>query len=66
MIVKTLQSLAGTKGDTRGPSWSSQRFLLAEDGMGFTLTETTIQAGSDQVMWYKHHLEACYCLEGEG
>ncbi|MEM7226805.1 MAG: ectoine synthase [Pseudomonadota bacterium] len=66
MIVKTLQDLAGTKGDTRGAGWSSQRFLLAEDGMGFTLTETTITAGTDHVLWYKHHLEACYCIDGEG
>ena len=66
MIVRTLDSLKGTKRDTQGPCWSSQRFLLAEDNMGFTLTETTVEAGSDQVMWYKHHLEACYCLEGEG
>ena len=66
MIVKTLQDLAGGKGDTSGPGWSSQRFSLAEDGLGFTMTETTVEAGVDHVLWYKHHLEACYCIEGEG
>ncbi len=66
MIVKTLRDIEGTKNDTRGTGWSSQRFSLAEDGLGFTMTETTVDAGVDHVLWYKHHLEACYCFEGEG
>jgi len=66
MIVKTLREIEGTRNDTRGAVWSSQRFTLAEDGMGFTMTETTVEAGADQVLWYKHHLEACYCFEGNG
>jgi len=66
MIVRTLSDLKGTKGDVRTPSWSSQRFLHHEDGMGFTMTDTTVEAGMDQVIWYKHHLEACYVIEGEG
>lgn len=66
MIVKTLKDIEGTKNDTRGPGWSSQRFSLAEDGLRFTLTETTVDAGVDHVLWYKNHIEACYCIEGEG
>jgi L-ectoine synthase len=58
MIVKTVQDIEGTKNDTRGAVWSSQRFILGEDGMGFTMTETTVEAGTDQVLWYKNHLEA--------
>ena len=42
------------------------RFLLAEDGVGFTLNETTVEAGSEQVMWYKNHVEANYVISGEG
>ena len=41
-------------------------FLLAEDGMGLTLTETTVEPGSVQDLWYKYHLEANYIVEGEG
>ena len=66
MIVKSLQELIDTPRDVRGPVWASRRFLLAEDGVGFTLTETTVEAGSEQVLWYKHHVEANYVIEGEG
>ncbi|MDJ0779948.1 MAG: ectoine synthase [Gammaproteobacteria bacterium] len=66
MIVRTLQQLLGTERDVRGPVWASRRFLLAEDGVGFTVTETTVEAGSEQVLWYKYHVEANYVVEGEG
>jgi L-ectoine synthase len=66
MIVRTVADLKGTKGNVRAAQWSSLRFLHHEDGMGFTVTDTTLEAGMDQVIHYKNHLEACYCLEGEG
>jgi L-ectoine synthase len=34
--------------------------------MGVTLTDTTLEPGFDMVLWQKNHLEACYCLDGEG
>ncbi len=66
MIVTRLEDLVGTERDVRGDVWASRRFLLAEDGAGFTLTETTVEAGAEQVLWYKHHVEANYVIEGEG
>lgn len=66
MIVKTIEDIKGTKGDMDTEQWSSIRFLHEEDGMGFTMTDTTLKAGMDQILWYKNHLEACYCIEGEG
>ncbi len=66
MIVTRLADLLGTERDVRGPVWASRRFLLAEDGVGFTLTETTVEAGAVQTLWYKHHVEANYVIEGEG
>lgn len=66
MIVKTLDDLIDTDRDVRGPVWASRRFLLAGDGVGFTLTETTTEAGAEQVLWYKHHVEANYVIDGEG
>ena len=66
MIVRSVTDLKGTKGDVRTRHWTSLRFLHQEDGMGFTLTDTTLEAGMDQVIWYKNHLEACYVIEGEG
>ena len=66
MIVKTLNDIIGTDRDVQGPVWASRRFLLAEDGVGFTMTETITKAGSEKVLWYKHHIEANYVIEGEG
>ena len=66
MIVRNLQELIDTPRDVRGPVWASRRFLLAEDGAGFTLTETTTDPGAEQVLWYKHHVEANYVIEGKG
>lgn len=66
MIVRSLREIIDSPRDVRGEAWASRRFLLAEDGVGFTLTETSIVAGSEQVLWYKHHVEANYVIEGEG
>jgi len=66
MIVRNLQELIDTPRDVHGPVWASRRFLLAEDGVGFTLTETTTEPGSEQVLWYKNHVEANYVIEGKG
>ena len=66
MIVRHLPELLDSERDVRGPVWASRRFLLADDGVGFTLTETTVEAGSEQTLWYKHHVEANYVIEGEG
>jgi len=66
MIVRSLNDLIDTPRDVRGEAWASRRFLLAGDGVGFTLTETSVVAGSEQVLWYKHHVEANYVIEGEG
>ena len=66
MFVRTLDELIPGKSRIRTPLWSSHRLLHREDGMGVTLTDAILEAGLDQIWWYKHHLEAVYCLEGEG
>ena len=66
MIVKTRDDVIGTKGEARGDGWWSLRLLHEEDGMGVTLTDSILEPGFDMVLWQKNHLEACYCLEGEG
>ena len=67
MIVRTVDDLK-TQGSYREKPgvWSSARYLLRRDGMGFTLTHTTIAAGSSQTMQYKNHVEANLVIEGEG
>ena len=67
MIVRTLEDLEAQGSYREKPGvWSSARYLLRRDGMGFTLTSTTIAAGSSQTMEYKHHLEGNLVIEGEG
>jgi L-ectoine synthase len=66
MIVRKLQDLAGSAQEVVTPNWTSRRLLLKRDGMGFSMHETTIEAGTETHIWYKHHLEAVLCIEGEG
>lgn len=44
----------------------SNRILLEEDKMGYTLTKTIIPIGERQFWHYKNHLETCYCIAGKG
>ncbi|MDI6795981.1 MAG: ectoine synthase, partial [Desulfatibacillaceae bacterium] len=68
MIVRSLFKIQNTKRDVTGKSgnWTSRRLLLKEDGMGFSLHDTIIRAGTITPIWYKNHLEAVYCIEGSG
>ena len=65
MIVRTLDEVVGSDRDVAGEGWRSRRLLLRRDGLGFSLHDTTVAAGTELNLQYKHHLEACYCLEGE-
>jgi Ectoine synthase len=60
MFVRTLDDLVPGKGVIRTASWSSHRLLHRDDGLGVTLTDAVLEAGLDQMWWYKNHLEAVY------
>ena len=68
MIVRHLK--AAEQGDRRIVSpdgnWESTRLLLKQDNMGFSFHITTIYAGADFRMHYQNHLEAVFCIAGEG
>lgn len=66
MIVKTLNDVLGTTDEVKGGNWTSRRLILQDAGMGFSLHDTLIHAGTETLIWYKHHLEAVYCIAGEG
>lgn len=66
MIVRTLEEITDTERDVQAPTWRSRRFVLADDGVGFSLHETVMAAGTETTMWYQHHVEGVYCLEGKG
>ena len=62
MLIRKLESVKTVE-------WGnglSRRFLLESDGMGYTVTDTIINAGTTSRLEYKNHLEACYCIEGSG
>jgi L-ectoine synthase len=66
MIVRHLDQVVGTERDVEGPSFRSRRLLLARDGASFSFHDTVLHAGSVTTMWYRHHVEAVYCVEGAG
>ena len=65
MIVRTLDEITETERDVIGGQWRAKRLFLRDDGLGFSLSETTVDAGAEMRLWYKHHQEACFVIEGE-
>jgi L-ectoine synthase len=66
MIVRDVASTVGTDRHASGKGWDSKRLIVASDGVGFSVHDTTVPEGSQLEMEYKHHVEANYCFEGEG
>jgi L-ectoine synthase len=66
MIITSLNEILDTERDVRAENWRSRRLLLQSDGMGFSMHDTLIHAGTSTHIHYKHHLEAVYCIEGTG
>ena len=64
MIVRTIEDVRGSAADVTGEGWRSLRYLTRADAMGFTLTHTTLEPGTDLSLQYRNHLEACLCVEG--
>ncbi|MEU4584502.1 ectoine synthase [Kitasatospora aureofaciens] len=62
MIIRKLD-------EVRSVDWGnglSRRFLTESDGLGYTVTDTIVRAGTKSRLEYRRHLEACYCIEGSG
>ena len=66
MIVRSLEEIDRSERSVSAETWTSRRLLLAADGMGFSLHDTTIEPGTATQMWYRNHFEAVYCIEGDG
>lgn len=66
MIVKHLEDIIGTEDDVKAETWNSRRLLLRKDGMGFSMHDTIIYKGTETHIWYQNHLEAVYCISGDG
>ena len=68
MKVVTRENIIGSDKEAHAENgnWTSRRFLLKNDDMGFSMHETIIYAGTETRIHYKNHLEAVYCVGGEG
>ena len=66
MIIQDKNNLIGTARDAAGEGWTSLRLLVKSDGMGFSMTQTTVLPGAVLRLQYKNHIEACYCIGGRG
>ena len=65
MLVRSLDDITDTDLDVRGDGWRAKRLFVRDDGLGFSLSETTVAEGAQMNLWYKHHQEACFVVEGE-
>lgn len=66
MIVRRIDDITDTEADIKTPNWRSKRIVLARDGLGFSVHETTLYAGTENEFWYANHIEAVFIIEGEG
>ncbi len=68
MIIRDVKDIVGTQNEVHAKEkqWSSRRMLLKDDGMGFSLHETIIRANTQTHIHYQNHLEAVYCIGGNG
>lgn len=68
MIVRDIRQIEGTEREVlaNDGQWISRRMLLKQDGMGFSFHETIIRKGTTTHIHYKNHLEAVYCVAGNG
>ena len=66
MYVRNLSALHRTERDVDWGNGKSYRLLIEQDGMGYGVCHTIVRAGTESLLEYRNHLEACYCIDGEG
>lgn len=66
MIIRELAEGRSSDRHVVSEGWQSTRLILSDDGMGFSFHITEVEAGAELSMHYTNHLEAVYCIEGEG
>lgn len=66
MFKRSLSDVEATDFFVEWGNGTSHRLLTETDRMGFTVCHTVVRAGSESVLEYRNHLEACYCIAGEG
>ena len=66
MFVRSLDQVEKTDKFVQWGNGTSHRLLTEADGMGFTVCHTVVAKGSQSLLEYRNHLEACYCIAGSG
>lgn len=66
MFIRSLTDVEATDKFVDWGNGTSHRLLTAQDKMGFTVCHTVVRAGTESELQYRNHLEACYCIDGEG
>ena len=66
MFVRSLNDVEATENYVHWGNGTSHRLLTEKDKMGFTVCHTIVRAGTQSELQYRNHLEACYCIGGEG
>lgn len=66
MLVRTISEITDTDADIQTENWRSKRIILANEGAGFSVHETTLYAGTVSEFCYENHIEAVFIVEGEG
>lgn len=66
MLVRTIDEITDTDADIRTENWRSKRIVLAREGAGFSVHETTLYAGTESEFCYQNHIEAVFIVAGEG
>lgn len=66
MIVRSRQELVGSEREVDWGNGTSVRLLVERDGSPYSVTHTTVNAGSESLLCYRRHVETCYCIEGTG
>ncbi|MEM6619677.1 MAG: ectoine synthase [Pseudomonadota bacterium] len=66
MIVRSLSDILDGPTHIKSDAFESRRIITARDGVGYSLHDTLIRAGTDQRLEYKNHVESNYVIAGEG
>lgn len=65
MIIRYREDLLGTTQHVKTDIWTSTRFFIKNDNLGFSLHETIVAADTEQTLWYKNHIETVIITEGK-
>lgn len=66
MFVRSLNDVEETENYVDWGNGTSHRLLTESDRLGYTVCHTVVRAGTESQLHYRNHLEACYCISGEG